>query len=77
MSSLDEDDRFDLEYRLESETQKMIICFAKFTADVKRSLEYWQVPLERVKDSILSLEAFTHKLGVKVLDEKDKKEIKR
>ena len=76
VSGLDEDDKIDLEYRLESETKKMIFCFSMFTADVIRSLEYWQVPLEKVKHSILSLNAFTHNIAVKLLDEKDKQEIK-
>ena len=76
LSGLDEDDKIDLEHRLESETKKMIFRFAMFRADVIRSLEYWQVPLEKVKHTILSLEAFTHNIGVKLLDEKDKQEIK-
>ena len=76
VSGLDEDDKIDLEYRLQSETRKMIFCFAMFTADVIRSLEHLEVPLEKVKHSILSLGAFTHNIAVKVLDEKDKQEIK-
>ena len=76
MSGLDEADREDLEDRLQFETREIKLHFAKFTLNVKRSLEYLEIPLETIKLSILSLGAFTDNLGVKVLDEEDKREIK-
>ena len=75
MSGLDEAERIDLEARLKSETRNMIFCFASFTADVRRSLEHWQVPLKKIKVSLLSLEAFTDDIGVQVLDVEDVQKI--
>ena len=75
-SGLDEDDRTDFEEQLKSETREIKLCFAKFTLNVVRSLENLQIPLKKIKMSILSLGAFTDDIGVKVLDEEDKQEIK-
>ena len=77
MASLDEADRTDLEDQLQTETQEIILHFAKLTSDVKKSLQSLEIPLDEIKHSILSLEAFTYNLAVKVLDEEDKQEIKK
>ncbi len=76
LSDLDEDNRIDLEDRLVDDTREMILQFATFTAMIRSSLNDLQVPLEDIKCSILSLEAFSEKIGAKVLDEKDREEIK-
>ena len=75
MSGLEEAERIDLEARLKSETRKIKFCFASFTSDVRRSLEHWEVPLKRIKVSLLSLEAFDDGIGVKVLDVEDAQKI--
>ena len=77
MSGLSEADKSDVEYRLETEAQEIIEQFANFMSDVEDSLEEAKIPLGKVKSYILNLRAFTNNLGVKVLDEEDKKEIKR
>ena len=76
MSNLNEADRIDFEDRLLFETREIKLHFARFQLDVIRLLEDLQIPLEKIKVSILSLEAFTDNLGVKVLDEVDAREIK-
>ena len=76
LSGINEADRIDLEDRLKSETREIKLHFAKFTLNLVRSLEDLQIPIEKIKISILSLEAFTDDIGVKVLDEEDRKEIK-
>ena len=76
MSGLDEADRIDLEDRLQCETRKMKLKFAMFTLNVKRSLEYLEIPLEKIKASILSLGAFTDNIRVTVFDDEDQHEIK-
>ncbi|XP_064407491.1 uncharacterized protein LOC135352241 isoform X2 [Halichondria panicea] len=75
-SSLDEDIRIELEDRLIRDTRKMIISFTAFTLIIQRSFENQRIPLERIKDLILSLDAFNDGIGVKVLDPEDKQEIK-
>ena len=75
-SSLDEDDRIELEDRLIRDTRKMIISFTAFTLIIQESFENQRIPLERIKDSVLSLDAFNDGIGVKVLDSQDKQEIK-
>ena len=76
MTGLDEADRIDLKDRLRFETREIKLFFAKFTLNVIRSLEELQIPLEKIKISVFSLEAFTDDIGVKVLDEEDRREIK-
>ena len=71
VSSMNEEDMFDFKERLKYETREIILVFARLTLDLIRSLEYWQVPLENVKISILSFSAFTEDIGVKVLDDED------
>ncbi|XP_064388794.1 uncharacterized protein LOC135336847 [Halichondria panicea] len=75
-SSLDEDDRIELEDRLIRDTRKMIISFTAFTLIIQESFENQRIPLERIKDSVLSLDAFNDGIGVKVPDPQDKQEIK-
>ena len=76
ISGINEADRIDLEARLKSETKEMKLYFAKFTLKVKRSLEKLQISLIAIKDSFLSLEAFTDAIGRKALDVADAQEIK-
>ena len=77
LSGLDEADRIDLEDRLKYDTREMIFLFANFTLDVKRSIENdLQTPLVLIKDSVLSLEAFSEDIGIKVIDEDDRQKIK-
>ena len=75
MSGLDEDDKIDLEDQLETETREIILQFASFMTDVEESLEHSLVPLDKIKHSILNLQAFTNNLAVKILDEEDKQKI--
>ncbi len=73
-SSLDEDDKIELEDRLIAETKKMIISFTAFTLIIQESFEE-RVPLDKIKYSVLSLEAVNDGSGVKVLDPEDKQKI--
>ena len=75
-SSLDDDDRIELEDRLIRDTRKMIIRFTAFTLIIQRSFENQRIPLDQIKDSVLSLESFNDGIGVKVLDAEDRQEIK-
>ncbi|XP_064407317.1 uncharacterized protein LOC135352086 [Halichondria panicea] len=75
-SSLNEDDRIELEDRLIRDTRKMIIRFTAFTLIIQRSFENQRIPLDQIKDSVLSLESFNDGIGVKVLDAEDRQEIK-
>ena len=66
----------DLEARLICESRQIIMAFANFTLNVRRSLEYLEIPLMKIKDTILSLEAFTDGIGIKILDKNDEQAIK-
>jgi len=72
VSGLSEKDQTDLKYRLLEETENIKTNFAKFTLRIVESLEQNRVPLDKVKDCVLSLDAFTDNIGVKVLDEADR-----
>ncbi len=74
-SSLGEDDKIELEDRLIRDTRKMIIGFTAFTLIIQESFEK-RIPLDKIKDSVLSLDAFNDGIGLKVLDPQDKKDIK-
>ena len=74
-SGLDENDRIDLEDRLVTETMEIKIYFSKFLLQVIKSLGQSSTPLDMFKISILSLEAFTDNIGVKVLDKEDQLKI--
>ncbi len=65
-SSLDEDDRIELEDRLIADTTEMIISFTAFTLIIQESFEK-RIPLDKIKYSVLN---------IKVLDPKDTKDIK-
>ena len=76
MSGLDEADRVDLEDQLETETREIILTFARFLSHVRESLEDL-VSLDIFKLSVLSLQAFTNGLAVKILDEEDQQKIEK
>ena len=75
ISGLDENDRIDLEYQLIAETREIKVHFAKFLSNVITSLEQICIQLEKFKIFVLSLEAFTDDIGVKVLDKEDAQKI--
>ena len=75
MSGLDEHDRMDLEYQLITETREIKVHFAKVLSNVITSLEQKRIHLKKFKIFILSLEAFTDDIGVKVLDKEDAQKI--
>ncbi len=66
-SSLDEDDKIELEDRLIRDTTKMMFDFTAFTLNIQESFEKRRIPLDKIKYSVLNLEAF---------DAEDKQEIK-
>ena len=75
---LDKVDRLALEDRLIKETQKIKSHFYRLTKSLIETLEESQVPLQEIKDFILSsLDQFTSTdTGVEVLDKADKNRIK-
>ena len=75
VASLDDADKIDLKERLIFETKKMITDFASFTLFLEQSLEDQEIPLKKVADCVLSLQAFTEDIGVKLLEKKDEKSI--
>ena len=72
--SLSECEKTDLEVHLRSDIRSMKIKFSDFRVAIRDSLEH-RVPLDKIKDSILSLDAFTDGIGVKVLDPQDAQKI--
>ncbi len=76
ISSLDEDNKIKLEDQLIHDTRKMVIRFTAFTLIIQRSFEKQRIPLNKIKDSVFSLDAFNDGITVKVLDPQDKQEIK-
>ena len=66
-----------LEMQLRSETRVMITRFADFTVLTRESLDTRKVSLEKIKDTILSLEAFTEDIGVKLLEPRDRDNIRK
>ena len=77
VSGLTKDDRIDLEYALQADTQDIIESFACFMSDIEDSLEKSPVPLSKIKNFILNLQAFTNNQAVKTLDEKDRLKIEK
>lgn len=75
IASLDQDDIEDLSAQLHLETKNIIKKFASFTIMIRESFEKQQIPLEKIKHSILSLQAFTENIGVKALDTEDRGKI--
>ena len=76
MSKLSESQRASLEMQLSSDTRHMITKFAKFSVSIRDSLDAGEVPLDKIIDTVLSLEAFTEGIGVNILDPQDQKEIR-
>ena len=74
ISSLTENEKADLEVQLRSDIKSIKAKFSDFSVAIRDSLES-RVPLDKIKDSVLSLDAFTDGAGVKVLDPQDKKKI--
>ena len=74
VSSLSENEKADLEVQLRLDIINIKARFSDFRVAIRDSLES-RVPLDKIKDSILSLEAFTDGIGVKVLDPEDEKKI--
>ncbi len=75
LSDLDEDGKYDLEERLIDDTKQIIVDFASFTFKVRKSLEDHNIPLDDLKDFVLSLRPFVADIAVKLLDEMDEKKI--
>ena len=75
VSSLSENEKIDLAVQLRSEIRSIKARFSDFSVATRDSLES-RIPLDKIKDSILSLDAFTDDIGVKVLDPQDAKMIK-
>ena len=73
-SHLSTHERIDLEARLNSETRKIIVAYSNFTVGIRDSLD-GRVDICKVKDSVLSLEAFRNNIGVKLLDIQDYQKI--
>ena len=76
LGSLNEDQKIDLEQRLRADTKRMKINFSNFTVAIRDSLES-RIALDKIKDTILSLDAFTDGIGTTVLDPQDVQDIKR
>ncbi len=74
--NLNEDDKSRLEYRLEEDTDDIIELFSTFSMNICESLQNRQLSLDKIKHSVLSLGAFSESIAVKVLDKKDREEIK-
>ena len=73
-SSLSEQENIDLQAQLKSDIRSIKIRFSTFTVATRDSLES-RIPLDKIKDTILSLDAFTDGIGVKVLDPQDTRNI--
>ena len=76
VSGLNENEKVVLEQKLKSETKNMLTRFSDFTVAIRDSLES-QIPLNKLKHSILNLNAFTDGTGIsaKVLDPQDAQKI--
>ena len=77
MSALEVDAKVDLEQRLISDTRKMVTKFASFTLFLEQSLEDQEIPLRKIVDCVLSLQAFTEDIGLKLLEKKDEEAIQQ
>ena len=74
VSSLSEHEKADLEVQLRSDIRSIKSKFSDFRVAVRDSLRS-RIPLDDIKDSILSLDAFTDGIGVGVLDPIDAQKI--
>ena len=72
--SLSEKEKIDLQAKLKSDIRNIKKRFSTFTVDTRKSLD-GRISLDEIKDTILSLDAFTDDIGVKVLDPQDKQKI--
>ena len=77
MDNLDEADKIDLQQRLISDTRKMVTKFAYFTSFLEKSLEDQKIPLKQIAECVLSLQAFTEDIGLKLLKKKDEEAIQQ
>ena len=77
MSALEDDAKVDLEQRLISDTRKMVTKFASLTLFLEQSLEDQEIPLRKIVDCVLSLQAFTEDIGLKLLEKKDEEAIQQ
>ena len=77
MSALEDDAKVDLEQRLIFDTRKMVTKFASFTLFLEQSLEDQEIPLRKIVDCVLSLQAFTEDIGLKLLEKKDEEAIQQ
>jgi len=59
----------ELEMRLIADTKKIKRSFANLTHSVKRSLEHLQIPVPKIKVTILSLDAFIDDAGISFVDQ--------
>ena len=64
-----------LEMRLKSDTRKMRTTFADFTVDTGKSLVARKESLDEIKDTVLSLQAFTDDIDLKLLAPQDEEKI--
>ena len=76
MLHLDNSERASLEMQLSTDTRRMITRFANFSISIRDSLEARNESLDKIIDTVLSLEAFDEGIGVSALDSQDQKEIR-
>ena len=67
---LSQNEKADLEQQLRSDAKSIKIRFSNFTTAIQDSLEN-RISLKEIKDSILSMQAFTNHIGIPVLDLQD------
>ena len=75
VSSLNENEKASLEEKLLSDVRKMFTRFADFTVFTRDSIDNREVPLDKVIDTVLSLEASKEGIGSMVLEEQDQEKI--
>ena len=73
-SELNEHEKENLERRLTTDTRDMILRFSDFRVATRDSFES-RIPLDKVKDTILSLDGFVEGIGAKLLDPRDAEKI--
>ena len=73
-SKLNEHEKENLERRLTTDTRDMILRFSDFRVAIRDSFES-RIPLDKVKDTILSLDGFVEGIGAKLLDPRDAEKI--
>ena len=73
-SKLNEHEKEKLERRLTTDTRDMILRFSDFRVAIRDSFES-RIPLDKVKDTILSLDGFVEGISAKLLDPRDAEKI--